>query len=235
VQQISLANSRIIDLVESFLRVSRAEAGRFPVHPEIVDLEKFMNTSVAELLPVFSSKGITVEKVFQPGVPTTATIDTRLLGVVVSNLLSNAVNYGRCGGRIRFSIGPGELSKDIHPVKRFFYPGSILLTVADDGTGIPSNAKPFIFNKLFCAYNAQKLVTTGNGLGLYLTKRLVSQIGGHIWFDSPALKVDIRREGNVESPGAAFHVLIPGVWQKVIFKLGVYGFATDRAMDKNVS
>jgi len=74
---------------------------------------------------------------------------------------------------------------------------SIGLSVSDTGIGIPKVAYDGIFKKLFRAENARELDTDGAGLGLYLTKLVLKQLDGEIWFTSNVGK------------GTTFRVLIP--------------------------
>ena len=72
-----------------------------------------------------------------------------------------------------------------------------MITVADDGYGIPKNQQSKIFTKMFRADNVQELDTDGTGLGLYIIKSVVEHSGGKIWFESE------------ENKGTTFYVTIP--------------------------
>ena len=63
--------------------------------------------------------------------------------------------------------------------------------------GIPEQQKDHIFSKLFRADNVRQTDSEGTGLGLYIIKQIVDNVGGKIWFES------------VENQGTTFHVIIP--------------------------
>jgi two-component system sensor histidine kinase VicK len=76
-------------------------------------------------------------------------------------------------------------------------PAHVLITVHDDGIGIPTDTQARIFEKLFRADNAIKTNTEGTGLGLYVAKMIMEASGGKIWFTSS------------EAKGTTFYVAIP--------------------------
>ena len=60
----------------------------------------------------------------------------------------------------------------------------VLLTVSDNGIGLPPQAAESIFEPFGRASNAQQQRLPGMGLGLYITRQIVEQHGGHIWAES---------------------------------------------------
>jgi signal transduction histidine kinase len=74
---------------------------------------------------------------------------------------------------------------------------SIGIEVTDTGIGIPEAQKLFIFTKLFRADNARLVDTDGNGLGLYLARKVAEHTGGQLWFSSTV------------GVGSTFFVLLP--------------------------
>lgn len=107
--------------------------------------------------------------------------DPTLLRVVFQNLLTNAAKYTPQGGTIGLVL-MRDTGKLIFGTQR--PPNSILITVSDTGCGIPAEAQPRIFSKLYRAENAQKIDKEGTGLGLYIVKKIVERLGGTIWFQS---------------------------------------------------
>ena len=90
--------------------------------------------------------------------------------VIFQNLLSNAVKYTQENGKIEVKI---EKSKEW-----------VIISIKDNGCGIPEDAKKQIFTKLFRADNVRAKEPSGTGLGLYLVKKLVDKLGGKVWFES---------------------------------------------------
>ena len=137
---------------------------------------------VAEMAPTAAQKQVRIETAYTPELFTVPT-DPGLWRSIVQNLLSNAVKYTPAGGAVSVSLGQ-EATR-------------ISLTVRDTGSGIPADQQSHIFSKLFRATNARSLDPDGLGLGLYITKAVVTQTGGDIYFESE------------EGKGTTFHVVFP--------------------------
>lgn len=108
--------------------------------------------------------------------------DVKLLQIV-NNLVSNAIKFTHAGGNIHIKL---EETKN-----------SLLITLQDDGIGIPEELQPFLFDEFTKAgrkgLDGEKTV----GLGMSITKKMVEIQGGKIWFTS--------REGK----GTTFYIEIP--------------------------
>jgi PAS domain S-box-containing protein len=92
--------------------------------------------------------------------------DSNILREIFSNLLSNAIQYTPNGGRIGVSIKKeGQQA---------------VVTVTDNGIGIPENAMESIFERLYRAKNAKKIRPSGSGLGLYVVRLLTILLGGTV-------------------------------------------------------
>src|SRR5206468_4148284 len=83
-------------------------------------------------------------------------------------LSSNAIKYSRPGGRIMV-----RLTRD-HELVRW--------QIQDTGIGIPKESQRHLFEKFYRADNVVALETDGTGLGLYLVRLIVEQMGGRGWF-----------------------------------------------------
>ncbi len=94
----------------------------------------------------------------------------RKLTLAVSNLLDNAVKYGKERGRILLS---GRISE-----------GSCVLEVADDGPGIPPEHLPRIFERFYRVDKGRSRDLGGTGLGLSIAKHIVESHGGTIRAES---------------------------------------------------
>jgi len=183
VEEIYKSSQRMSDLVSTLLNVSRIELGSFAVEPVQYDVCKLINTITEELQLQITEKKITLVqncKLTQPVVP----LDPKLMGIVIENLLTNSIKYTAAGGIIK--IGATS-QKD----------GSVVLTVEDNGYGIPQSEQSKIFTKLYRGDNIKMLDTQGNGLGLYMIKSILNSSGCDIWFES------------AENNGTVFFVKIP--------------------------
>ena len=156
---------RMINLINDFLSVSKLEMGTFAASEAEINLNEFVSSSLDEFAEKISEKQISV---VHNGTPSFVVIrsDSRLFHIIVSNLLSNAVKYLQSGGQLTISYAlEGEILE---------------IVVADDGIGIPEEEVPKLFSKFFRASNAQSHQTEGTGLGLYIVKQSVEQLGGSI-------------------------------------------------------
>ncbi len=109
--------------------------------------------------------------------------DKRLLGQVISNLLTNAIKYNRDQGRVL--------------VKLQVQPDLVRVDVQDTGFGIPEEDQPHIFERFYRASNPATRQTSGSGLGLTIVKSIIERHSGYLWFES------------VENEGSRFSFTLP--------------------------
>lgn len=100
-----------------------------------------------------------------------AAIDRVTLSEVINNLVDNAIKYSP------------PASPDITIKSYLNQDGLIETTVADKGVGIPSSVMPHLFGKFYRNHRNRSQIS-GTGLGLYLSKAIVSAHGGNIWASS---------------------------------------------------
>ncbi|MFO0702933.1 MAG: ATP-binding protein, partial [Candidatus Andersenbacteria bacterium] len=193
-QEVYNANERMVDLVNALLNVSRIEMGTFSVVPQPTDVAALVRGVLAELKPQATKKRLALHQELDASLPTVS-LDPNLLRIVVQNLLSNAVQYTPARGSVTFRLATVRSGQSVAGHRAAA--DSILLRVEDTGIGIPREAQPKIFTKLFRADNARVHEPNGTGLGLYIVKSIVDHAGGVVWFDS------------VEGTGSTFYVLLP--------------------------
>jgi two-component system phosphate regulon sensor histidine kinase PhoR len=104
----------------------------------------------------------------QPGV--TVRGDRAQLGLLLSNLVDNALRYTRSRGTIWVRLGGNE--------------GKVVLQVADNGEGIPSSELPRIFERFYRVDKARARQTGGTGLGLAIVRHVAEAHGGTVAVDS---------------------------------------------------
>jgi signal transduction histidine kinase len=168
---------RMIELVNTFLSVSRIQLGKLVVDIKPLDLEDIIKTVYEELKPQVTQRDLKFNVDFAKNTPDIKG-DEKLLRVVFQNLIGNAVKYTPSKGVIAVETNPIRPSDGL-PVKE-----GVLVVIRDTGYGIPKKQQDKIFTKLFRAQNAQKINTEGSGLGLYMVKSLVNYCGGDVWFRS---------------------------------------------------
>jgi signal transduction histidine kinase len=96
--------------------------------------------------------------------------DKKRIAVVIDNLISNAVKYIEKKGFVEIKVEEEDDKINIY--------------VKDNGVGIPDSQQDKVFQKFFRSNNAVKYQTDGTGLGLYISKNIIEQMGGKMWFKS---------------------------------------------------
>ncbi len=177
------STDRVIRLINQMLVVTRIESGRIQYEYIPLRIENLIDAVLRDF--VGHSEAAGVEIIFhKPEIELPyIQADSEKIHSVIQNLVENALQYTRRGGKIELST---ELLEDF--VKVF---------VKDNGIGIPEKQKTGIFNKFFRAENAAKERADGSGLGLYIIKRIVESHGGVVGFDSQ------------ENVGTTFHFTLP--------------------------
>ncbi|EKD46889.1 MAG: multi-sensor signal transduction histidine kinase [uncultured bacterium] len=159
----------MIELVNGLLNVSRVDMGSFAVEPEKIQPLEIIDSVIKELESLIVSKKLKVKTKYETAGATLDT-DKKLFRIIVQNLLSNAVKY---------TSEKGSVVVDVKKVRE-----KITFSIKDSGIGIPKKQQERIFSKLFRAENAVSSVADGTGLGLYVTKAVIEQLGGKIGFES---------------------------------------------------
>jgi CheY-like chemotaxis protein len=166
-RNIQEAGDHLLDLINDVLDLSKVEAGRLDLRPEIVSLDVLLEPVSAAGRTAAQAKGVlfTTEA---PEAPSLFVDPTRVRQVLF-NLVSNAVKFTPGGGHVtlRALVDRRDL--------RF--------EVADTGIGIPKAAIGRVFG-VFERFHEDRTDASGTGLGLALSKRLVEQMGGTITFES---------------------------------------------------
>jgi signal transduction histidine kinase len=151
IEAVHISTVRMIELVGDILNVSRIELNRLKVEPVPTDLAEFLKSEIEEMQPVADEKGVKISTYLSAGI--NLPVDQTLYGQVVHNLLTNAIRYSpKKTGHVQIGL------------KR---KGSVIeLTIADNGIGIPKEARKHIFTRFYRADNAVHAVGDGTGLGL---------------------------------------------------------------------
>jgi len=186
------STARMIELVSDLLNFSRLESGRLKITPKSVRLEEFIQSVIAECTMLGETKQCEVMFQKPEKGPYRIAIDPSLTREVLRNLIMNAIRYSSAGD-CKVEV---TLEKD-----RSGY----VISIKDNGIGIPKEMQPRIFEKFFRADNARQSQAQGSGLGLYLAKMLIEKSGGKLWFESAGL-----------NKGTTFYISIPmkGMRQK---------------------
>ncbi len=160
---------RMLSLIDDFLNVSKLEMGTFATEPSRLNMSEFVTGVLDELGDRMLKQRITATRSDTPTDLWFIT-DPRLLNIILTNLISNAVKYTPEGGKIHVAF-TGTSS-------------SLRFEISDSGIGIPAAEIPQLFSKFFRASNARTIQTEGTGLGLYIVAQALQKLGGTIEVDS---------------------------------------------------
>ena len=172
-QSIEQAVTQLTTLVENLLSAAKIDRGVLNVSFENLDWQKFIFETVSNFQSRAKEKEITLEFIPSKLAIPQVKVDKVRIGEVLSNLISNAINYTEPGGKIKvWAQGSGS---------------SIVTKIADTGKGLPPEAIPQLFNKFFRVTSALEGGTKGTGLGLYIAKSIIEMHHGKIWVESGGL------------------------------------------------
>ena len=164
-EQILKGGSHLLNLINDVLNLTKIEAGDIELLIETVACAELIDECLALVSPLAQDQGIQLETDTTDGIELLHT-DRRMLKQVLINLLSNAIKYNRAAGRVRLALGRLE-------------DGNICLSVTDSGAGIPPERLPELFQP-FNRLGAELSEIEGSGIGLAVSKRLVTALGGSI-------------------------------------------------------
>lgn len=165
------SSQRMVGLISDLLNVSRMSAGRFVIQREATDMAQLIRQEVTQLQPSARNKQITL-MVDLPSRPLPAMmLDPGKTRQVVMNFLDNAIYYTPRKGQVTIKL-------------RRIAGRKMRLEVRDTGIGVPDIAQKQLFQKFYRAENAKVARPDGNGLGLFLAKRVIEDQGGTIVFKS---------------------------------------------------
>ena len=210
VQLASRNIERLNNVVTAILDLSQMETRILGLHLEEVDVLEPVEKALATLEGLAEEKGIKLKKQLQAEYPKLLADGDRLRQVVY-NLVHNAIKFTPEGGNIYVSLEVVAAAKlkellpqdDENKPKKSLDRESLLLTVADDGEGIPPAHLKSIFAKFHQGRGPSgDQSTRGRGLGLSIVKTLVEAHGGLVWVESEL------------DQGSTFRVMLPKLSRK---------------------
>jgi signal transduction histidine kinase len=154
---------RLVGMINIMLEIAETDAGLRPLAHAPVDMKEIVQ-DVAELYsPVAQDKGIALTTQV-PEVPLIVCGDRSCLQRALANLLDNAIKFTRQKGQVEVSA---QIEKQ-----------HLVVTVTDNGPGIPAVDLPRIYERFF--RGDQSRSTPGSGLGLSLVQSIIHAHGGEI-------------------------------------------------------
>jgi signal transduction histidine kinase len=183
VGMIERSTKTLAQLIDDLLDVSRIIAGKLAFEMRPVDLKFVVDSALDAAQPAAQARGVTIERLVEPGVPPVSG-DAGRLQQVVGNLVANAIKFTPEGGRIQATLERVA--------------GHARIRVADTGVGISPEFLPFIFERFRQADTTSTRKQKGLGLGLAIARHIVEMHGG-----------SIEAESRGEGEGSTFTVTVP--------------------------
>lgn len=169
-QKMQVAAESLTAFVNNILNVAKAEENQLTLKLVGANWNELLKRVVDTMQLRATVYGKTIELQIAPDLPEVA-VDTVSISEVLNNLLDNAIKYSPEGpSKIMIS---SKLGTD----------GLVETTVQDFGVGIASSAMPHLFEKFYRNHRTKTQIG-GSGLGLYLSKTIVTALGGNIWVRS---------------------------------------------------
>ncbi|HEU5214330.1 MAG TPA: PAS domain S-box protein [Gaiellaceae bacterium] len=162
---VSSEADRLARIVNDILWASRLESGRMSIAIERCDAAAIAN-EVVDVLRSRAHEGIEVVVSKSRGLPPVAA-DPDKLRQILTNLIDNGIKYSPDGGRVGVEIARSG--------------GRVRFCVTDEGLGIPPAEQDRIFEKFFRLDPNLTRGVGGTGLGLYISRELVTRMHGRIW------------------------------------------------------
>lgn len=153
-------------ILNNFLQIEKLESGKVEANYSEFDLAELSNEVTEEMQTLAKSN----QKInyFNLTEQTTVNLDKNLIKNCIINLLTNAIKYSGEGSLIEF--------------KTEINPKSCIISVKDNGIGIPEEDQKYLFGAFFRAHNTSNIL--GTGLGLNIVARHVELMHGEIAFES---------------------------------------------------
>jgi PAS domain S-box-containing protein len=178
-REINQAIQQMVTLLDDILIIGRAESGKLEFQPEPLDLRMYIQNLLTELKTALGTDHHL--DFIATGECKRGWIDPKLLHHIVVNLVSNAIKYSPSNQAVTIELKCAE--------------SQIVLSVEDQGMGIPVDDQKHLFETFFRASNVGRI--PGSGLGLAIVRQSVELHGGSITFES--------RPGK----GTTFFVVLP--------------------------
>ena len=164
-------NERLNFLIRDLLDLSRLESGKTHMKFEECSIKKIVETAVNSLKNFSENRNVKIEiRNIKDSFLVFADLNKILL--VLTNLLTNAIKY-------KSEEREGNIT-----VEAFKKGKNIVVSVKDNGKGIPEEYKEKIFNKFIQVKISNDGKIEGTGLGLSICKEIIKAHGGEIWVDS---------------------------------------------------
>lgn len=159
---------RLAALVTDVLDVARLQSGKLRLDRRPVDLDAVVVEAVETFEEAARQAGVALACTLEHGIRLDA--DPDRLTQILFNLLGNALKFTRAGGRI--------------DVETAWEGDRVVVRVQDTGSGLTGERISRLFHPFGQVHDRDQMTGSGTGLGLYISKGIVEQHGGHMWCES---------------------------------------------------
>ncbi len=161
IEQVNLQSQKLDFLIEALITASRLETGIISVNPIKNSISELVDNILIQIESKSKAKNIDITTNIEKGY---AIFDMKWTVEAIYNIVDNAVKYTQNGGSVKIIAIPYEL----------FY----RIDIIDNGIGIEDKDLCKIFQRFYRSQNVQQI--EGVGIGLYLTREIISSEGGYI-------------------------------------------------------
>ncbi|WP_406670982.1 PAS domain-containing sensor histidine kinase [Methanolobus sp. ZRKC4] len=182
-EKIMLSSERLKRLIDSLLYVSITEGGSVDYTFLPLRMSEVIDSAIRDRSPEIASKRHEIERSIPSDIPLIEG-DLEYLQEVFVNVIDNSVKFTQEDGKIEVSVVLQE-DKKLH------------IKVSDNGIGISEENLPLIFNRFYQVDGSSTRKYGGNGLGLYICKKIIVAHNGQMWAESK------------EGVGTDIHILLP--------------------------
>jgi len=173
--------NRLTRLINDLLEISRIQTGRLKYRIETLDLREVVEDIVEQIQATTTTHRLSIEDMAPT--PTLVSGDRERLGHVFTNLLLNAIKYSPRVEEVLIRITTTEQE--------------VVVSVQDFGIGIAEDDLEKVFERFYQVSYPQERPFAGLGIGLYLSREIITRHNGRIWAESQ------------KAHGATFHVTLP--------------------------
>lgn len=177
------SGENLLSIINDILDFSKLRSGEFMIEPKTFSIHEEIAHTLELFVASANSKKITITSFIDPNIPRELYADILRIKQIVSNFLSNAIKFTKNGGFIGVEV--------------YYRDKKLIISVSDNGIGIPKEDLGNIFNAFTQAHHCGMENIQGSGLGLSICHKLATLMGGTIEVDS-ALGV-----------GSTFKVMLP--------------------------
>jgi two-component system phosphate regulon sensor histidine kinase PhoR len=169
VATIDVETGHLVQMINELLDLSRLENAATQIRHDEVELAPLVGATLRRLQTFATRQGVTLVAGLPDGLPAVRGDEERLERLLL-NLLHNAIKFSPDGGTV-------TATADEHP-------DSVVVSVIDEGVGIPVPDQPRVFERFYKVDRARQRGLGGTGLGLAIARHIAEAHGGRIWLES---------------------------------------------------